>query len=121
MTAQATFQVVRDYWYGMIEGDRARARALLADDVVFEGPEVGLVRGADAHLALSGVERRFPGLQGFAPRAESYSADDGFRAYEVYTDGRAPETVIDQFRVVDGKIAHVLSVRGPSQRRAWSG
>jgi ketosteroid isomerase-like protein len=100
-------QVVEDFFAAWTSKDFARARALLHDDVSFEGP-IDTFDDADAYMAalqrLSGI------VTGAVKQKQFVDGDDVCVIYDLQTAPVPSSRTCEWFRVRDGKIASVSVV-----------
>ena len=107
-TAADVYELARDYLIAWKDGDWDKLRRTLAPDVRLEDPTLGLVTGAEAHVALYRDHIRFPALDEVVLLRLLSNADAAIACYDVYLSGRR-HTVFDQISVENGLITRILS------------
>lgn len=108
---QESFELVREYWEAFKNQDSEKMQAVLAEDAILQDPVIGTVRGLDNIIEVSLKRYRYPGLSNIQDGPEAFYTGIGFKSYEIYSNLRGTETVVDRYTILDGKIVHILGVR----------
>lgn len=100
--------IVTAFLNAYYQGDAATARAILADDLSFEGPSVTF-SGADKFLASSAHVA--PSVQRIEIRKAVVDCDDVFVFYDVHLDYDVQKFAVAQWFVLrKGKIAEIRMI-----------